>query len=135
MSALSSGISAIDPSLLPTSMAPVDQSQLPASVRNGTPAAKQAYQTALGFEQILVNELTQELAATATSPDDGSSADGSSVSGGADGTSGLIGSDPSSSVYAQLLPGAMTSSIMSAGGIGVALQLAKALDPSIGAKP
>jgi Rod binding domain-containing protein len=137
MTALSStSLSSIDPSLLPASTPAIDQSQLPASIRNGTPAAKQAYQTALGFEQILVNELTQEMASTVTNPDDGSSTDGSSDdSSGADGTSGLLGSDAASSVYSQMMPDALTSSIMSSGGTGIALELAKALDPSIGAQP
>ena len=48
---------------------PIDQALLPASVRNGTPAAKQAYQTGLAFEQMLVDQLSQELAATASSSD------------------------------------------------------------------
>lgn len=113
---------------------PIDQSQLPASVRNGTPAAKNAYETGLAFEEVLVNQLSQELAATATTPaDDGSSSDGSSSAGS---DSGLIGSsDPASSMYAQLLPQALTSGVMSSGGTGLAQQIAAGLDPSLGAKP
>ena len=118
---------------------PIDQSQLPASVRNGTPAAKNAYETGLAFEEVLVNQLSQELAATATTPaDDGSSSDGSSSDGSssAGSDSGLIGSsDPASSMYAQLLPQALTSGVMSSGGTGLAQQIAAGLDPSLGAKP
>jgi hypothetical protein len=121
-----------------TGLTPVDSSQLPANVRNGTPAQKQAYETALGFEQVLVGELSQELAATASSSgtdgsstDDGSSGDGTS---GDDSASGLMGSDPASSMYAQLLPQALTSSIMSAGGTGMAQEIAAALDPSLGSQ-
>jgi hypothetical protein len=123
-------MSAISTSGLP----PIDSSQLPASVRNGTPAAKSAYQTALAFEQVLVNQLSQELASTAStqSSDGGSTSDAGSSSG----SSGLIGSsDPASSMYAQLLPEALTTGIMSSGGTGVAQQIALALDPAIGAKP
>jgi len=138
MSALSStSLSSIDPSLLGASTPAINQALLPASIRNGTPAAKQAYNEALGFEQILVNELTQEMAATVTSPDDSSSDDGlggddsSDDSSSTDATSGLLGSDPSMSMYAQMLPDALTSSLMSSGGTGMALQIAQALDPSI----
>ena len=44
----SSGLPAIDPA------------ELPASIRTGTPAAKAAYAEGLAFEQVLVNELTQQ---------------------------------------------------------------------------
>jgi len=138
MSALSNtSISSIDPSLLGASTPAINESLLPTDIRNGTPAAKQAYNEALGFEQILVNELTQQLAATASGStdgsDDGLGGDGSSDDGSStDSASGLLGSDPSSSIYAQLLPDALTSSLMSSGGTGMALEIAKALDPSIG---
>jgi Rod binding domain-containing protein len=131
------GLSSIDPSLLGPSTPAINESLLPASIRNGTPAAKQAYNEALGFEQMLVNELTQQLAATASGStdgsDDGLGGDGSSDDGSTtDSASGLLGSDPSSSIYAQLLPDALTSSLMASGGTGMALEIAKALDPSIG---
>ncbi len=107
---------------------PIDPSLGPASVRNGPPAAKRAYQVALGFEQLLAGELAQELAATVSSSPAG---DGS----GADtGSPGLLGSDPASTAYAQLIPDALASSIMSSGGLGIAQQLAAAIDPSIGVK-
>jgi hypothetical protein len=118
---------------------PVDQSQLPAAIRTGGPAAKNAYETALGFEQVLVDQLAQELTATVADSGDGSSAsDGSGGDGsGGDGSSdatGLMGSDPASSEYAQLLPQALTSSIMSAGGVGIAQEIATSLDPSIASR-
>jgi hypothetical protein len=79
------------------------------------------------------------MVSTASTPADGSS--GSDPSSGGDGgsgtdgsASGLLGSDPASSTYAQFLPDVLTSAIMSGGGTGMALQLAKALDPSIGTK-
>ena len=120
-------MSAIDASSLP----PVDQALLPQSVRDGSPAAKKAYETALGFEQILVSQLSQELAATAS----GSGVDGGSGGGSSDGSSGLMGSDPATSMYSQLLPQALTSSVMAAGGLGIAQQLAGALDPTLRTKP
>jgi Rod binding domain-containing protein len=95
----------------------------PAAIRNGGPEAEKAYQEALGFEDILVNQLSQELASTVSSSDD--SADGSS-------TGGLLGSDPSTSGFASMIPQALSTGIMSAGGLGIAARLAQAIDPSIG---
>ena len=60
-----------------SSLPPVDAANEPADIRNGNTAAKNAYQEALGFEDILVQQLTQELASTVSSPSDDSSGDGS----------------------------------------------------------
>ena len=98
----------------------------PASIRNGNAQAKHAYQTALGFEQVLVQQLTKELASSVSSP----GGDSGSDSGG--GTGGMLGSDSSSNAFASLIPTTLTSSIMSSGGIGIAEQLARAIDPAIG---
>jgi hypothetical protein len=81
---------------------------------------------------MLVNQLSQELATTAGSSPDGT--DGSGSGDGTDSSSGLMGSDPASSTYAQLLPQALSSGVMSAGGLGVAAQIAGALDPSLAGK-
>ena len=63
-----------------SSLPPVDAANEPADIRNGNTAAKNAYQEALGFEDVLVQQLTQELASTVTSPtNDGSSGDGSGI--------------------------------------------------------
>jgi len=101
---------------------PIDAANEPANIRNGNAAAKNAYQEALGFEDILVQQLTQELSGTVTSPSDDSS----------DSTGGILGSDPSTSAFASLIPTALTQSIMSSGGLGIAQQLAQAIDPAIG---
>jgi Rod binding domain-containing protein len=108
---------------------PVDQSLLPASVRTGTPAQQNAYTTALAFEQMLVEQLSKELAATAQPRPDSSDGSDSGDSG-----AGLMGAgaDPASSTYAQLLPTALSTSLMSAGGLGVAQQLATSLAPQKG---
>jgi len=103
---------------------PINQANEPAAIRDGDADAKKAYQTGLSFEQLLVNQLTQELASTATD----SSGDGSSDSSGA---SGLMGGDAASSAYANMLPQTLTSSIMSGGGTGVAMQIAKSIDPAL----
>ncbi len=84
----------------------------------------------MAFEQVLVNQLSKELASTAPSSD---GSDGSDGGDGTDSSSGLMGSDPANNMYAQLLPTALSSGVIGAGGIGIAQQLASALDPSLGA--
>ena len=106
---------------------PINAANAPAAIRNGDADAKKAYQVGLSFEQVLVDQLTQELASTATDSSDGSS-DGSDDSSGA---SGLMGGDAASSAYANMLPQTLTSSIMSGGGTGIAMQIAKSIDPAL----
>jgi Rod binding domain-containing protein len=114
-----------------SSLPPVDAANEPADIRNGNTAAKNAYQEALGFEDVLVQQLTQELASTVSSPtDDGSSGDSSGDS--SDSSGGILGSDPSTSGFASMIPTALTQSIMSSGGLGIAAQLAQSIDPAIG---
>ena len=115
-------------SLPGTSLPPIDSSLLPADIRGGDAKAKKAYQEALGFEDILVNQLTQQLAQTVVSPSDDGSGNSSDSSGG------ILGSDPSTSMFASMIPTALTQSIMSSGGVGVADNLARAIDPAIGEK-
>jgi Rod binding domain-containing protein len=134
MSILSaSGASSYDTSLTSASLPPVNQALEPADIRNGNTQAKQAYQEALGFEDILMQELTQELANTVSSPSDDSSdsSDGSDDSSD-DSSGGILGSDSSTSGFASMIPTALTQSIMSSGGVGIASQLAKSIDPQIG---
>jgi hypothetical protein len=136
MSILSAtGASTYDPSLTSASLPPVNQALEPADIRNGNTQAKQAYQEALGFEDILMQELTQELANTVSGPSDGSdSSDGSDGSDDSsdDSSGGILGSDSSTSGFASMIPTALTQSMMSAGGVGIAGQLAKSIDPQIG---
>jgi Rod binding domain-containing protein len=117
-------------SLPASSLPPINAALMPAEIRNGDARAKKAYQEALGFEDVLVQQLTQQLAATVSSPSDSSGAGSSDSSGGGGG--GMLGSDPSMNAFASLIPTALTQSIMSGGGMGVADNLAHALDPSIG---
>jgi Rod binding domain-containing protein len=134
MSILSaSGASSYDTALTSASLPPVNQALEPADIRNGNTQAKQAYQEALGFEDILMQELTQELANTVSSPseDSGDSSDGSEDSSD-DSSGGILGSDSSTSGFASMIPTALTQSLMSSGGVGIANQLAKSIDPQIG---
>jgi Rod binding domain-containing protein len=132
MSVLSaSGLTSYDASLTSTNVPVVDAANEPADIRNGNSAAQKAYHEALGFEDILVQQLTQELASTVTSPADGSGSSGSSGSS-SDSSGGILGSDPSTSAFASLIPTALTQSIMSSGGTGIAQELAQGIDPAIG---
>ena len=123
-----------DPALTSSSVPPVNAASEPAEIRNGNTRAKQAYQEALGFEDVLMQQLTTELASTVTSSSDAGSSDGSSDgSGDSSGSSGgILGSDPSTSAFASMIPTALTQSLMSAGGVGIADNLAKSIDPQIG---
>jgi Rod binding domain-containing protein len=114
-----------------TSLPPINSALLPADIRTGDAKAKQAYQEALGFEDVLMQQLTQQLANTVTSPGGDSSSDGSGDSSDS-GSGGILGSDPSTSAFAGLIPTALTQSMMSAGGVGIADSLARAIDPQIG---
>lgn len=125
-------------SSLPVSaLPPMDPAQEPASVRNGNQAAKNAYQEGLAFEDVLVNELAQELTATVpglngSSNGLGGSSSGDGLGGGTGSTSGLDSSG-GLGAYASLLPQTLTSSIMSAGGTGLAMQIAQDIDPALAA--
>lgn len=124
-----SAISGPDP-LAAAGLPPINEALLPASVRNGTPAAKSAYTTALGFEDLLVNQLCKEMMASAdTSADTSADSSADSSTNGTDGSAGsAVGG-----AYSELLPQALSSGIMSAGGLGLAQQIATSLDPSFGA--
>ena len=134
MSILSaSGASSYDPSLTSANLPPVNPALEPADIRTGNAQAKKAYQEALGFEDVLMQQLTQQLASTVSSPSeessDGSDGSGDSSSGS---SGGILGSDPSTSAFASMIPTALTTSLMSNGGVGIAAQLAQAIDPQIG---
>jgi Rod binding domain-containing protein len=85
---------------------PVDAAVLPPDIRDGAPERQDAYTAALGFEQLLVQQLTRQLAESARS---------------------AMGGD---SPYASMLPTAMADGIMNAGGLGLARQLTDAAAPA-----
>jgi Rod binding domain-containing protein len=117
MSVGSSG-SALPASSLP----PVNQTLEPAWVRHGSPATQKSYQTALAFEEMLVEQLSKSL--TATSGLEGES--------GQEGQSSSEGGS-SSSPLSSMLPQALTSGVMSAGGLGLAAQMTRQLEGSAAA--
>lgn len=103
----------------------VSQAQLPADVRAATPARKQAYEAGLGFEQMLVQQLSQSLVDSTGGASSDDSSDGSGSTGG------LGGGSP----YASLLPDALSQGVMGAGGLGLARQLMDAIAPAAPAAP
>lgn len=135
MSALSSvSLASSLPATLPATALPATDPALePANVRKGNAAAKSAYQQGLAFEDILVNELAQEMTATVPGLSaDGDGLGGSSSDSSSGGSTGGL-TDPSSGIsgYASLLPQALSSSIMSGGGTGIAMQIARSIDPAL----
>jgi hypothetical protein len=74
----------------------VPTTALPAAVRNGTAADKDAYKAALGFEQILLGQLVDDML-----------------------PEGTLTEGP----YAAPMQDAFTSGLISSGGIGLAAQL------------
>lgn len=87
---------------------PIDRSQLPPDIRAAAPARRDAYTAGLGFERLLVEQLAETLSHT--------------------GGESLGGDGP----YASLLPQALADSVMAAGGLGLARQLADTLEPASG---
>jgi len=85
---------------------PIDASTLPADIRTGSPERKKTYEAALGFERMLLQQLTKSLADTAK-PVDGSDQ----------------GEDAASATYKSMLPDTLADGLLSAGGLGLARQL------------
>ena len=83
---------------------PIGPTALPREVRQGTPEQQGAYRAALGFERVLVGQLLRSL-----------------------GDGALGAGDETPAAYKELLPDAMTDSLMSNGGIGLARDLYKTL--------
>jgi hypothetical protein len=123
-------MSALSATSLSASLPPIDPSTEPASVRTGGQKAQAAYQEGMAFEDVLVNELAQEM--TTTAGLDGSGGDGLGGSSSSS-SSGLGGSGSSLGAYASLLPQTLATSVMSAGGTGLALQIAQSIDPALDA--
>ena len=144
MSAISA-TTALPPASLPTTSASLpagnlpmlDPANEPAAVRNGDQKAKNAYETGLSFENVLVNQLAQQLAATVPGLDGsddglGGTSDDSS-DGSSDGSTGGVGGGGGLGAYSSLLPQTLSSAVMSGGGTGIAMQIAQSIDPALGA--
>jgi Rod binding domain-containing protein len=104
----------------------VNQALEPKWVRDGSPATQKAYQGALGFEDALVEQLSKSL--TESSGLTGESSEQASEEGGLAGGTG-------DSELSALLPQGLTSSVMSAGGLGLAAQMTRQLDGTAAQAP
>ena len=103
---------------------------LPPDVRKAGAKGEQLYQAALGFEQMLTLQLTNQLAATMQGTD---GSDGSDPNSDDPSSQSIFPSDSSSSsMVSQMLPQALSDSITRAGGLGIAHQLYLMLAQSTG---
>jgi len=118
-------LSALGSNILPT--------VLPPDVRKAGAKGEQLYKAALGFEQLLTQELTDQLAQTMQGTDDADSSDSSSGDGPDDpSTQSIFSMGGSSPVVSQMLPQALSDGITQAGGLGIAHQLYLMLAQSTG---
>jgi Rod binding domain-containing protein len=92
-----------------SSMPAIDQALLPADVRNAGPERRKQYDAALSFERQLVGELTKALAATAKPADEESSS-------------------AATRTYRDMLPATMADAVMAEGGLGLAIEIDKAMN-------
>jgi hypothetical protein len=98
---------------------------VPNYVRDGSTAVKQGYATAQGFEEMLLQQLSQSLAQSSGLSGEGEGSEGSGEAGSPEG-----GGEAGGGVLSALLPPTLTESVMREGGLGLATQLMSALDPS-----
>jgi Rod binding domain-containing protein len=80
----------------------VADAALPASVRSGSADDKKAFKTALGFEQMLIDQVVKSMA----------------------GDSGPLAEGP----YAETMQSSLSSALVGNGGLGLAQQLYKEID-------
>lgn len=107
-----------------TVIPPVDAAALPPEVREGTAQDRELYATALGFERMLVEELTRQMTDSLAALDGGDGEDDHD-----DGGLSLS----SASLLTDQLPSTLADAIASGGGLGLALDLWRALRPETSA--
>jgi Rod binding domain-containing protein len=98
-----------------SALPPINEAALPAEIRNGSAKDKKDYQAALGFERVLLGELTKAMTDTAK------------PAGSGDGSDSGQPQDAASSMYMQMLPDQLADSIVSGGGIGLAQDLYRSM--------
>jgi Rod binding domain-containing protein len=98
----------------------VNQAFEPEWVRHGSAATQKAYESALSFEETLVEQLSQSLAKTSGM---GGESSQESEAGGEDSSS-----SSGTSQLSSMLPQALTASVMNAGGLGLAAQMTRDLE-------
>ena len=125
-----SDLSATDLSAIGSGITPT---VLPPDVRKAGAKGEQLYKAALGFEQLLTQELTDQLAQTMQGSDDTDSSSDSSDDGSDDpSTQSIFSMGGSSPVVSQMLPQALSDGITQAGGLGIAHELYLMLAQSTG---
>jgi Rod binding domain-containing protein len=102
----------------------IPTSAIPAEVKKAGEKATDTYKAALGFEQMLVKQLTKQLSDSAALGGDGS---------GSDDDSGDSGAGSSPVAYREMVSDQMAASITNAGGIGIAKNLYETLMAQSGA--
>jgi Rod binding domain-containing protein len=93
----------------------VNQAFEPEWIRHGSAATQKAYESALSFEETLVEQLSQTLASSSGLGGE-SSLEGEAGSGEGSSSGGA-------SQLSTMLPQALTASVMNAGGLGLAAQM------------
>ena len=94
-----------------SALPPIDDRALPADLRGASREDKTRFKAALAFERQLVEQLAQQLSATAEGSDDGDDKQASAAT----------------DTYKQMLPGVLADSITQAGGLGLARTIADSL--------
>jgi Rod binding domain-containing protein len=90
---------------------PIDSAALPPEVRNGTQDDRRLYSVALGFERILVEQLTKQMSDSTSLLSDDSDEDSDSFGAA------------SSSMFKEQLPATLADGIVAGGGLGLASEL------------
>ncbi|WP_372788453.1 rod-binding protein [Paraconexibacter sp.] len=93
-----------------TGVGAIDRSLLPAEIRTGSEQQRQAYTAALGFERQLVEQLAKQLTASARIAGDEDDQESAATK-----------------TYRDLMPGALADAVTSAGGLGLAAQIAASI--------
>jgi Rod binding domain-containing protein len=117
--------SPIAPTTAATGLSVTDEAHAPAAVRNGSASVKKAYASAQGFEEMLMQQLSQSMLQSS----------GLGGEGGGEGEEGSSGGSSSGEggMLTSLLPQALTEGVMREGGLGLATQLMSSLDPAAAA--
>ncbi len=108
-------VPAVNPGGLPPT---VNQALEPAWVRHGSAAIRQDYESAMAFEQTLVEQLSRTLSASTGA--EGESSDEAEGEGGSPPAAGA-------GALSAMLPQALATGVMNAGGLGLAAQLTQSL--------
>jgi Rod binding domain-containing protein len=102
-------------SIEPTGLPVSSQATMPEWVRKGSPELQRDYALGLQFEQMLTEQLSGALTASA-----GLGGEGSEEEGGSSGSS-----QAGSGMLSSMLPGALASGVAQGGGLGLAAELAR----------